>query len=182
MIVADTGAIVALIDADDKHHAAMVALFTRDPSAWVLPWAILPEVDYLLQRYLGAPLATSFMADIAGGAFSVEWGNEADIPRALEIREQYRALQLGLVDSIVAAIAERLRAAAIATIDLRDFSALELKGRPKLYPRDAPKRGTRIAESVPPYVAADGASWIGSMKGTSTLKGDLVAPATEPEE
>lgn len=76
------------------------------------------------------------MADIAAGAFAVEWGDEVDVLRALEIRERYRALDLGLVDSVVAAIAERLGAAAIATVDLRDFGALELKARPKLLPRD----------------------------------------------
>lgn len=137
MIVADTGAVVALIDADDRHHRAMVDLFERDPAAWVLPWAILPEVDFLLERYLGAPTATRFMADVEAGAFSVEWGDEADVSRALDIRERYRALELGLVDSIVAAMAERLRAEAIATLDLRDFGALALVGTPKLYPHDA---------------------------------------------
>ena len=137
MIVADTGAIIALIDSDDKHHARMVELFQRDPAAWVLPWAILPEVDYLLQRYLGDRLATAFMSDLATGSFAVEWGDEQDITRALAIREQYRDLCLGLVDSVVAAIAERLRATAIATVDLRDFGALELEGSPQLWPRDA---------------------------------------------
>jgi len=138
VIVADTGAIVALIDRDDKHHEAMVALFEHDPSAWVLPWAILPEVDYLIARYVGSAAATAFMTDVALGAFTVEWGDEADLRRALEIRERYRALELGLVDSVVAAVAERVRAAAIATIDLRDFGALELIGRPRLFPRDLP--------------------------------------------
>lgn len=137
MIVADTGAIVALIDADDKHHSAMVSIFERDPAAWVLPWAILPEVDYLIERYLGSPAATRFLADIESGAFVVEWCEEADLSRALEIREQDRALKLGLVDSIVAAMAERLHAEAIATVDLRDFGALTLEGGPKLFPRDA---------------------------------------------
>jgi len=136
VIVADTGAIVALIDRDDKHHEAMVALFERDPTAWVLPWAILPEVDYLIARYLGDAVATAFMTDVAHGAFTIEWGDDTDTRRALEIRERYRSLKLGLVDSVVAAVAERLRATAIATIDLRDFSALDLIGRPRLFPRD----------------------------------------------
>lgn len=137
MIVADTGAIIALIDCDDTHHARMVELFQRDPAAWVLPWAILPEVDYLLQRYLGDRLATAFMSDIAAGSFAVEWGDAQDITRALAIRERYRDLQLGLVDSLVAAMAERLRATAIATVDLTAFGALELAGSPMLLPRDS---------------------------------------------
>ena len=45
MIVADTGAIIALLDADDPHHHTLRALYKKRPEAWLLPWAILPEVD-----------------------------------------------------------------------------------------------------------------------------------------
>ena len=45
MIVADTSAIVALIDADDQHHRVLRRLFEADRTEWLLPWAILPEVD-----------------------------------------------------------------------------------------------------------------------------------------
>jgi len=34
------------------------------------------------------------------------------------------------------AVAEGVRATAIVTLDLRHFGAVELKGAPKLYPRD----------------------------------------------
>lgn len=136
MIVADTGAIIALIDADDRHHEAMAALFEADPGAWVLPWAILPEVDYLLATHVGEPTAAAFRDDLARGAFVVEWGTDDDLARAQALCAQYDALRLGLVDAVVAAVAERLGAAAIATVDLRDFGALQLTGAPKLYPRD----------------------------------------------
>lgn len=137
MIVADTGAILALIDADDAHHAQLVALYEEDPDAWVLPWAILPEVDYLLLAHLGDRVQRAFVADLAEGSYAIEWGDEADLARARQIGEQYRALKLGLVDTIVMAMAERLRADAIATLDLRHFSAVEIAGSPRLVPRDA---------------------------------------------
>jgi uncharacterized protein len=136
VIVADTGAIIALIDGDDRHHQAMAALFEADPGAWVLPWAILPEVDYLLATHVGESAAAAFRDDLACGAFVVEWGTDADLTRAQALCEQYDALRLGLVDAVVAAVAERLGATAIATVDLRDFGALRLAGAPKLYPRD----------------------------------------------
>lgn len=41
-----------------------------------------------------------------------------------------------MVDGVVMAVAERLRARAIATVDLRDFAAVALEGRPQLWPRD----------------------------------------------
>lgn len=136
MIVADTGAIVALIDADDRHHAALAELFTEDPGAWLLPWAILPEVDHLVARYLGSHAAEAFHSDVVKGAFAVDWGHDDDLPRAWELRSRYAALELGLVDSVVAAVAERVGASAIATSDLRDFGGMSLSGKPKLFPRD----------------------------------------------
>lgn len=136
MIVADTGAIIALIDADDRHHAAFAKLYDADPTAWVLPWAILPEVDYLLAKRIGESSARAFRADLASGAFTIAWGIPEDLARAHALCIRYADQALGLVDAVVAAVAERLRARAIATVDLRDFGPLMLKGSPKLFPRD----------------------------------------------
>jgi len=47
-----------------------------------------------------------------------------------------KSLQIGFVDSMVIAAAERLKAEAIATLDLRHFSAVSIKGNPRLLPRD----------------------------------------------
>lgn len=136
MIIADTGAILALLDADDLHHATLRALFERSPHAWRLPWAILPEVDYLAAKQLGIEVAESFLDDVASGAFAVEWGEPADLERARDLQRRYRSLRFGLVDAAVMAVAERRKASAIATLDLRHFGAVALRGRPKLYPRD----------------------------------------------
>ncbi|HEX9187097.1 MAG TPA: PIN domain-containing protein [Vicinamibacteria bacterium] len=136
MIVADTGPVVALVDADDRHHAVMRRLFEKEPDSWVLPWAILPEVDYLLAEHVGARAQERFAGDVASGAWAIEWGDPADLVRAEEIARRHKALRLGLVDSVVMAIAERRRAAAIATIDLRHFGAVTLRGKPRLLPRD----------------------------------------------
>ena len=136
MIVADTGAVLALIDADDGHHERLAAAFREDPSSWVLPWAVLPEVDYLLGAHVGSHAQGAFLADLGRGEWVVDWGGEADLRRANEIATRYRALRLGLVDAAVIAAAERLRATAIATLDLRHFGAVTIRGRPRLIPRD----------------------------------------------
>jgi len=136
MIVADTSAMLALIDADDKHHEAVRAVFEREPESWLLPWAILPEVDYLLLTHVGVRAQRSFLADLASQSFAVEWGDELHLARAHALCEQYRDLRLGLVDATVAAVAERVGARAIATLDLRHFGALLLAGAPALFPRD----------------------------------------------
>ena len=136
MIIADTGAVVALIDADDRQHEALGRLFKQDPTAWILPWAVLPEVDYLLATRVGLQAQEAFLADLAAGAYSVEWGQPTDLVRADLLSKRYPSLRLGLVDCVVIAIAERLGAKAIATLDLRHFGIVEIRGHPRLLPRD----------------------------------------------
>jgi predicted nucleic acid-binding protein len=136
VIVADTGAIVALIDRSDRHHRALRDLYQQDPSAWVLPWAILPEVDYLVGAHLGARAQESFLADLADGAFAVAWGQESDLDEAQRLSARYPKLRIGLVDAVVIATATRLKARAIATLDLRHFAAIAIPANPRLLPRD----------------------------------------------
>lgn len=136
MIVVDTGAMLALLDASEDHHTALKDLFEADPDRWILPWTILPEVDYLVTAHLGVKAHEAFLADLAEGAFSVEWGRDEDLIAARRIHTRYRALRLGIVDAVVIATAERMRAEAIATLDLRHFAAVSIKGNPRLLPRD----------------------------------------------
>lgn len=136
MIVADTGAVVALLDEAEEQHSALVSVFVQDPSRWVLPWSVLPEVDYLASKYLGAEVATAFLGDLVKGHWRVDWGDPADLERALEIQLKYADLEIGLTDSVVMATSERLQAEAVATLDLRDFGPVELIGAPRLIPRD----------------------------------------------
>jgi uncharacterized protein len=136
MIVADTGAVYALVDSRNRNYRTLRTLFESDPDAWVLPWAILPEVDYLVGKRLGAKVEEAFLGDVAEGRFAVAWGDEGDLLEAYRICRRHHALRLGLVDAVVMAVAERLGASAIATLDVRDFGAVKLRGEPKLYPRD----------------------------------------------
>jgi predicted nucleic acid-binding protein len=137
VIVADTGAVIALVDADDRHHPAMRTLFELNRAQWVIPWAALPEIDYLLATHVGSVAQDAFLADLAHGAFAVEWGRPEDLVRARALHAKYRALRLGLVDGSVIAVAERIGADAIATLDVRHFGAVAIRGRPRLLPRDA---------------------------------------------
>jgi predicted nucleic acid-binding protein len=136
MIVADTGAVIALIDADDRHHRALRSLYEEDPGAWLLPWAILPEVDYLVGTHVGDRAQEAFLADLADDIFRIEWGTEGDLVAAQRLCRKHRTLRLGLVDAVVIAVAERLAAGSIATLDLRHFGAVPIRGAPRLLPRD----------------------------------------------
>jgi len=141
MIVADTGGILALLDRDDRHHAAVRASFERDGGRWILPWAILPEVDYLADRRLGPHVARAFAEDVRDGLFRVDANVARDLPRAVTLLERHADLRIGLVDAVVMAQAERHRAEAIVTLDARHFRAvrLSLPRPPRLIPLDGPR-------------------------------------------
>jgi predicted nucleic acid-binding protein len=124
-VIADTGAIYALYDADDLHHQAMRTFVEAETRSLVIPSPVLPEVDYLLREYLGVDAELDFVDSLISGAFSVELVTAQDLKRCRELINQYRALDLGLVDSAVIAIAERLSATKILTVDLRDFRAVK---------------------------------------------------------
>lgn len=106
----------------------MRAMYSENPGGWILPWAILPEIDDLVLRELGSAAEQTWLDDLAAGAFSIEWGRHADMAAAHRISQQYAALDLGLVHTIVMATSERLRAD-IATFDLRHFGSVHSRAR-----------------------------------------------------
>jgi len=136
LVVVDTSALLALMDGRNPHRPVLRSALRADPDGWVVPWAVLSELDYLVAKRLGQASATAFRADMAEGRFPIEWGGAHDLQRALELDRTYRDLSLGLVDGIVMAVAERIEARAILTLDLRDFGAVILKGDPEIWPRD----------------------------------------------
>ena len=44
------------------------------------------------------------------------------------------------------------------------------------------RRGEPIAEVIPPSLANVGESWLGAMRGTATIAGELVSPAGDVNE
>lgn len=66
-LLADTSGIIALLDRDDQFHAAAVdAIRGRNI---LVPSTILPEVDYLISKYLGESVARAFLKDLTTGHY-----------------------------------------------------------------------------------------------------------------
>jgi predicted nucleic acid-binding protein len=123
-LIADSGALYALYDADDRHHEAVKRALAAARGPIIVPTALLAEVDYLLREFLGVDAELDFLASIADGAFVLEHFLPPDLVRARELIEQYRGLDLGLTDATVVATAERLHVPTILTVDERDFRAV----------------------------------------------------------
>ena len=69
VIVADTGASGALRQRR-RHHRRCARIYAAEPEAWLLPWAILPEVDYLVFTRLGSARHRLWLADLAAAPSS----------------------------------------------------------------------------------------------------------------
>jgi uncharacterized protein len=139
-IVVDSGAVYALYDADDLHHAGVRAVIEQHRGPLVLPLVLLSEIDYLLREFLGVDAELDFLASVDSGAFALEPFTGSDLTRARELIAAYRDRDLGLADAAVVATAERLRVHHLLTVDERDFRAVvPADGRPfALLPADAP--------------------------------------------
>ncbi|WP_163550599.1 type II toxin-antitoxin system VapC family toxin [Candidatus Frankia nodulisporulans] len=126
MIVWDTGPLIAAADSDDEHHARSVALMRRTPQPLLVPYPVLTEVCFMLEREKGTRAEAAFLRSISTGQISLIPLARQDLDRMVELVEKYSDFPLGAVDASVLAIAERLDADAIATFDRRHFSVVRL--------------------------------------------------------
>ena len=122
-MILDTGILYALADRSDRHHAAAKRLFLG-PGIRIVPEPVVVEVDWLVRERLGVDAEIAFLAGIASGNPAVEATAPEDRRRAAEIVAAYRDAEVGYVDAIVVAMAERLGETVIATVDHRHFRAM----------------------------------------------------------
>ncbi|MBI1816895.1 MAG: hypothetical protein HYR72_18095 [Deltaproteobacteria bacterium] len=95
----------------------------------VVPALVLAEVDYFLRAERVA--MRKLIAELFDPAttYEFELATPRDIVRALELDAKFRELSIGLVDGVVAAVAERRRIFRILTTDRRDFGVLRVGER-----------------------------------------------------
>ncbi len=134
-IVADTGALYALIDASDSWHERVVAWWKTNSTPIVIPVTVLPELTWLLQTRIGPDAEAAFVRAVVDGEFVVEQLESADLARASAILERYADLPLGFVDATIVAVAERLETREVLTTDRRHFNVVRPpKGKFTLVP------------------------------------------------
>jgi uncharacterized protein len=126
-VVADSGAIYALYDAGDAHHAGVRSVIAGERGPIIVPMAILAEVDYLLREFLGVDAELDFLDGVARGFYTLVPLTQADLARCQELIAQYRDIDPGLADVAVMATAERMSIQRILTVDERDFRAMRPK-------------------------------------------------------
>jgi hypothetical protein len=110
---------VALIHADDRHHAACRKTLAsiREPLGSV--WPVITEAMYLLAFSPDAQDALWRLLE--RDAVKILPLDAADAPRMRELMRKYRDLPMDLADAALVRVAERERISRVFTIDRRDF-------------------------------------------------------------
>lgn len=122
--VIDTGVLYALVDAATEPHEACVAAIQAEPEAIIVPQATLPEVCSLVASNLGAQREAAFVRYLNDSDWRLEPLTEPDVPRVVTLMSEHAESGLGYVNAAVAAVAERMGATRIYTLNRRAFSVI----------------------------------------------------------
>lgn len=120
-MIVDTGVLYAAADLDDTDHQRSAALLTDGTDPLLVPTPVIVETSWLLESRLGPSAELAFLRAIEAGYLARVDLAADDWVRVGDLVEQYADLGLGLVDASVVAVAERLGARTVATLNHRDF-------------------------------------------------------------
>lgn len=115
LVLLDTGVIVALLDASERHHARCVEVISELEGTLVTCEAAVAEACYLLRTVRGAPEAV--LENVERGVFQVPFqlSSEAGAVRAL--LRKYRSVPMDLADACLVRLAELSGTGRILTLD-----------------------------------------------------------------
>lgn len=125
----DSGAVVALVNRADRHHAAAVEWFGHFRGLLLTTEAVVTETAYVLAASRPHQRAALLWFDRArrAGLLQVEpVENHAALD---QIIDRYSRLPCDYADATLIALAETTGVFAVATVDQRDFSVYRLRGR-----------------------------------------------------
>ena len=123
MIVIDSSAIIAALDARDRHHAAVRDWLQIEDRDLVTTPLIVAEVDHVAGARGGRDAQHALRQDLLAGAYLVEWWPTA-LASAIPVAEAYADTGLDLADASLVALADRVGTIDIATFDERHFRAV----------------------------------------------------------
>ncbi|MBT9170560.1 MAG: Ribonuclease VapC26 [Actinobacteria bacterium] len=94
----------------------------------MIPSTILPEISYLINKYLSVEVELKMLADIKEGNLALKILKPVDLTRTIEVIATYRDARIGFVDASLVAMAERLKVGKILTTDVAHFAMFRPQG------------------------------------------------------
>jgi predicted nucleic acid-binding protein len=120
--VVDAGVLIASVDTRDSNHGPCAAALARPDLRLMLPAFCVAEATYIIGGRLGARAEEHFLRGLQ--PFDVRAPEPDDFLRMADIVRQYADFPLGGTDASVVALAERVRARIVLTLDHRHFGAI----------------------------------------------------------
>ena len=116
-ILVDTGPLVALFHARDRHHASAKAVLESSPAVLVTTWPVITEACH----FLGQAGKRALLTFIRRGGLRLESVGAEDVPGLDDLLARYA--RMDFADATLVHIAEKTGITEIFTIDRRDFEA-----------------------------------------------------------
>jgi uncharacterized protein len=111
----DTGPIVALLVAEDVHHAWARVVWGELEPPLVTCEAVLSEAQFLVGRFGGNPRAV--LEFVERGAILVGFSVHNEVKRLLQLQQAYRSLPMSLADACLVRLAEQSLRCRVLTTD-----------------------------------------------------------------
>jgi predicted nucleic acid-binding protein len=134
-VIVDTGPIVALLDADDQHHAWVKGQFARLRPPLLTCEAVLTESCFLLAR--GGGDSSAVIQLVERGVLSVAQLLDSEAASIARLMRRYENVPMSLADACLVRLIELTNQSTLFTLDL-DFEIYRQKGR-RLIPLLAPQ-------------------------------------------
>ena len=123
----DTGAILALLDRDDRWHEACVEEFAGLRLPLLTSPAVLTELFHLIGD--GPRDVDAAWTFLRSGAVSVASIDGADLPSLNALMVRYRDRSMDFADATLVHLAERESLTSVFTVDHDDFETYRIGGR-----------------------------------------------------
>jgi predicted nucleic acid-binding protein len=139
-ILADTGAILAVLDHDDRWHRLCLDAIRQLGLPMLTSEAVLTELFHLFAK---SPhemhVAWKF---IRSGALTLATIADGELPRLHELMSRHSGHPMDFADATLVYLAERESISTIFTVDYSDFSTYRIAGRRRfrVLPTNRPRR------------------------------------------
>lgn len=117
---------MALIHADDRHHASCREALEQIRDSLATVWPVITEAMYLLD--FSSQAQDALWRLLERDAVKILPLDAGDVPRMRELMRKYRDLPMDLADAALVRAGERERIARVFTIDRRDFEVYRPRG------------------------------------------------------
>lgn len=127
MIIADTGAFVALFNRRDQFHSTAREAFGRSSERLITTYPVISETCYLLRERTNQTIERAFLQSMVSEIAQAFPLQRSHLARMITLMKKYEDLPMDFADASLVVLAEELHDGRILTLDRRDFSVYRWK-------------------------------------------------------